>query len=103
MATKTASVTLAVIGEKVDDLKEHFGKLERIVEIGNKAYVDICVDIALSKRDVEQNKKQEDIDSKAQWKQIDWLRWSVIGLIVAVSILTFVITGKLLGLKIPII
>ena len=98
MATKSASVTLAVIGEKLDHVADHLQKIERRMDDRDRAFEGISKEHALLEQLV---KGEGGVMSQVQkqWKRLDWQYKAIWGLVVANSVLTVYILGaKALGL-----
>lgn len=93
--------TLAMLGVKLDHISEHIVKIENRLDEGNRTIGDLMRDVSLTKRDIETVCAKQDMDSKAQWKKIDWLTRSVWGLVIAQAITACFMGAKLVGIKIP--
>jgi len=92
------AVTLAVIGEKIDHLRDHLEKIERRIESSDKAHSDLSRDLALTKAGIESPGGLRDQVQK-QWRKLDWQYRVIWGLIVANAVqVVYLLGAKALGL-----
>jgi hypothetical protein len=98
MATKTASITLAEIGVKLDHVADHLQKIERRMDDRDRSFESISKDHALLDQFVHGEGGIND-QVKKQWRRLDWQYKAIWGLVVANSVQAVYILGaKALGI-----
>jgi hypothetical protein len=98
MATKTASITLAEIGIKLDHVSDHLQKIERRMDDRDRAFEGISKEHAL----LEQTVKGDGgvmAQVQKQWRRLDWQYKAIWGLVVANSVqVVYILGAKALGI-----
>jgi hypothetical protein len=98
MATKTASITLAEIGVKLDHVADHLQKIERRMDDRDRAFEGISREHALLHQFVHGDGGLKDQVQK-QWKRIDWQYRAIWGLVAAnLAQMVYLLGAKALGI-----